>query len=173
MQPIRLGKIFGLEISAVPSALIGTLVLWVAFTLLLIVLAQKSIVEAVIGGLLVTLLYWAGEIVHQIGHARAARSTGYPMIGVELYTVLGRSLYPADEPELPAATHVRRALGGAPASFLFGVILGVIALLTPQGSLLWWVFGLGALISLLVFGAGAFVPLGFTDGSTLLRYWGK
>jgi hypothetical protein len=30
-----------------------------------------------------------------------------------------------------------------------------------------------AAINLFIFGGGAFLPLGFTDGSTLLRWWRK
>jgi hypothetical protein len=37
----------------------------------------------------------------------------------------------------------------------------------------WWVALFFFLDNLLVLTLGAFVPLGFTDGSTLLRWWGK
>jgi hypothetical protein len=36
-----------------------------------------------------------------------------------------------------------------------------------------WVGTFFFLDNLLIFTLGVFVPLGFTDGSTLLRWWGK
>jgi hypothetical protein len=69
---------------------------------------------------------------------------------------------------------VRRALGGPVASLLLSVIAAVIALaLRPLGGVYWWVALFFFLDNLLVLTLGALVPLGFTDGSTLLHWWGK
>jgi hypothetical protein len=96
------------------------------------------------------------------------------MIGIQLWWVLSASIYPRDEGSLPAAVHIRRALGGPVASLLLTVIAALIALaLRPLGGVYWWVALFFFLDNLLVLTLGAFVPLGFTDGSTLLYWWGK
>jgi hypothetical protein len=93
------------------------------------------------------------------------------MTGIRLWWMLGSSVYPADEPQLEAGLHIRRALGGPSASALLTVVALVLWLLlravTPEWS---WV-GLVFFVDNLVFYTlGSFLPLGFTDGSTLLRW---
>jgi len=98
------------------------------------------------------------------------------MVGIRLgkWGLLGTSLYPPDEEALPAKTHIRRALGGPIGSLLFTVVAAVTALvLRPVSVALWWVGVFFFLDNLIVFALGAFLPLGFTDGSTLLQWWGK
>ncbi len=166
-----LGTITGLRFSAKPSALIGALLLWVMLSGVGIVALKLSPAEAILGGLVATLLHFLSAAVHQFGHAWAARRTGHPMSGVQFWWVLSSSLYPPDEPELPPATHISRALGGPTASFLLTLIAGGIALvLAATGGVLWYVALFFFLDNLLVLFLGAFLPLGFTDGSTLLRW---
>lgn len=132
--------------------------------------------QAIGGGLIAALLYWFSDIVHHLGHAFVARRTGYPMVGIRLgkYLIFGTSVYPADEEALPAAIHIRRALGGPTGSLLFTLVTGAIALaLRPIGGVVWWVALFVCLNNLVTFTLGAFLPLGFTDGSTLLEWWGK
>jgi len=127
-------------------------------------------------GLVATLLYWVSVIVHHLGHAYAAHRTGYPMIGIRLgnYAVFGTSLYPEDEEPLAAGIHIRRALGGPIGSLLFAISSGIIALLLrPLGGVVWWIAVYVSLTNLVIFTIGPFIPLGFTDGSTLLEWWGK
>jgi hypothetical protein len=88
--------------------------------------------------------------------------------------IFGQSLYPPDEPSLPGSVHIRRALGGPIASILFGGLAGLLALLVfPSNGLIGWLLIILMLDNWLVLGFGAFLPLGFTDGSTLLAWWGK
>jgi hypothetical protein len=175
LKTLRPGKIFGLEILIAPSAWIGSIVIAIAAALLFAALAQLPTIEAIVAGIIGMLLYWFSEVLHQIGHAIAARRTGYPMYGVRLFTVLGASLYPRDEPALPGSTHIRRALGGPIFSFLVTLVGALLVVLIPASSSPF----LNALavfftaINLLVFSLGAFLPLGFTDGSTILNWWGK
>ena len=117
------------------------------------------------------LLHWLADLLHQAGHAIAARSTGYPMSGLRLWFLLSSGLYPLDEPELPVRTHVRRALGGPIMSLIVyhrrrcdRLLCVPQAVPTPGSRSL-------LLDNLLIFTLGAFVPLGFTDGGTLLRLW--
>jgi hypothetical protein len=96
------------------------------------------------------------------------------MIGIRLWWLLSASVYPSDEGSLSAAVHIQRALGGPVASLLLTVIAAMIALaLRPLDGVYWWVALFFFLDNLLVFTLGAFVPLAFTDGSTLLYWWGK
>jgi hypothetical protein len=170
----QLGRIASLRLTADWSAIIGSLLLWVLLSGSAALGLGVSPAAAVVGGLVAVLLHWASDIVHQLGHARAARTTGHPMIGIRLWWVLSASIYPSDEGSLPAAVHIRRALGGPVASLLLTVIAALIALaLRPLGGVYWWVALFFFLDNLLVLTLGAFLPLGFTDGSTLLHWWGK
>ena len=173
-QAIPLGRVASLRLTAAPSAIAGSVILWMALGGIVVLGLGLSPVAAVAGGLVAVALHWASDIFHQLGHARAARATGHPMIGIRLWWVLSASIYPSDEGSLPASVHIRRALGGPIASLLLTVIAAVIALaLRPLGAVYWWVALFFFLDNLLVLTLGAFVPLGFTDGSTLLRWWGK
>lgn len=168
-------KCFGLTVEITTTALIGSLILLAAFTGTALALFQLSVIEAVIWAVLAVLLYWVSEYVHQYGHYMAGKRVGYPMTGVRLWWVFGASVYPPDEPTLPAALHIQRALGGAPVSIIVGAVFGLLALLL-KGSAGPFVEGLLvflAVINLGYFGFGAFLPLGFTDGSTLLYYRNK
>ena len=162
-----------LAISAAPSAVGGAAALLVVFSLLGRRVFGLRPGPALAGGALATALHFVSELWHQSGHARAAAHTGYPMSGVHLWGVLGTSLYPPDEPELPSEVHARRALGGPRASAVFAVAGGLVALATrPIGGVAHMVSTLFALENLLVFSAGALVPLPFmeTDGGTLRRH---
>lgn len=173
-KPLLLGTFLGLNHTALPSALLATGFLWGILAGLGFWLLELSTLEAVLGGLVAALLHWVGETWHQFGHALAARWVGYPMQGVELWWFFGRSIYPPDEPELPARVHIRRALGGAPASLGLTLLSGAITLgLRGSAGVGYWVGLFFFIENLFVFTLGAFLPLGFTDGSTLLRYWGK
>lgn len=169
-----------LKISATPSAIIGSLVLWPILTMVGLVVTDLSLIAAVVAGFLTMLLHWAFEIIHQMGHASAARKTGYPMLGVRLYLVLGASLYPSDEPNLPAQIHIRRALGGPKISLAVLAISTFILLLvwSAAGDFVRMLALFAFLDNLLVFTIGAVVPFPFpnlieNDGVTLMRWRGK
>jgi len=168
----RLGTIGGVKITARPSAIIASIALWAIATEVATAFFHASLAAGIVQGMIVTLLHWLSDLLHQAGHAIAARSTGYPMTGLRLWYLLSSGLYPLDEPELPARTHVRRALGGPIMSLIVTVIAGVIAwLMGSAGSPYTWIAVFAFLDNLLIFTLGAFLPLGFTDGSTLLRLW--
>ena len=50
---------------------------------------------------------------------------------------------------------------------------GIALALRDAGGVAWWVAVFFFLDNLLVMTLGAFLPLGFTDGDTLLAWWGK
>ncbi len=174
MKKIELGQMAGLRLSAKPSAIIGFFLLWIILSVVAVALFETATGEAIVGGLIAAALHYGSEIVHNLGHAWAARRTGYPMDGLLLVGVLGVSLYPRDEPPLPAGVHIRRALGGPMASLLLTLVAAAIALtLRPSGGTPWLVGAFFLLENLLLFTLGSLLPLGFTDGSTLLEWWKK
>ncbi len=173
-RSFKLGRLANLEVSAEPSAVFGTLLLWGLFSGAGSVWLHLSPGKAAALGLLLAALHWGAAFLHQFGHAWAARRTGYPMQGVRLWIVLDASVYPSDEPALPAQLHIRRALGGPVASLLSSLSFAILALgLRLLGGWAWGVCLFLALDCLLVFTLGSLLPLGFTDGSTLLTWWGK
>jgi hypothetical protein len=168
----RLGTIGGVKITTRPSAIIASIALWAIATEVATAFFHASLAAGILQGLIVTLLHWLSDLLHQAGHAIAARSTGYPMSGLRLWLLLSSSLYPLDEPELPARIHVRRALGGPIMSLMVTIIAGLIAwLMSAAGSSYTWIAVFAFLDNLLIFTLGAFVPLNFTDGGALLRLW--
>lgn len=167
-----LGHAGNLAISAEPSAAAGAVLLLVIFSTIGRRVFRLSPREALAGGLLATALHFLSDLWHHAGHARAAERTGYPMTGVRLWGVLGTSLYPPDEPELPGEVHSARAMGGPKASAWLALAGAVAALLTrPLNRVAFMASVMLALENLLIFSVGAFLPLPFleTDGTTLRR----
>jgi hypothetical protein len=176
MHEYRLGTLADLRLSAVPFALVGSILLLVSLSGIAMGVLHAPVGEAIAGSLLAVLLHWVATLVHHLGHAWAARRTGYPMSGIRfgMWGLLATSLYPPDEPSLPANIHIRRALGGPLGSLLFSLVaLGIALVFRTVNESLGWAGTFFFLDNLLVFTLGPFVPLGFTDGSTLLQWWGK
>ena len=176
MNEYRLGTLTGLRLSAVPLALIGSGLLLVLLGVIATAVLHLPVGQAVVGCLLAVMLHWVSTLAHHLGHAWAARRTGHPMIGIRFGTfgVLASSLYPPEEQTLPARVHIQRALGGPIGSLLFSLVAWMIALLLwRMNDALGWVGTFFFLDNLLVFTLGVFLPLGFTDGSTLLHWWRK
>jgi len=171
-RSVRIGRVTGVELSAGPSALVGSLLLWAGAAAFARFVLGQAVLAALGAAVLVVALHWPSDLVHQLSHAYAAWRVGYPMRGIRLWWVLSTSQYPEDEPALPPIVHVRRAMGGPTGSAILTAVSGVLllALRGPAGAL-WWVLAFFFLDNLLVLTLGAFLPLGFTDGSTLLRQW--
>ena len=174
MRDIDLGTVGGLKLTATPSALIGSAVLWVFFTIIGAAVLSFPLGTALLGGLIATLLHWVAEIVHCFGHAAFARQTGYPMSGIMIGThggLLATTLYPPDEPTLPDSVHLQRALGGPFISLQLSLIGGLVLFALSQGerNLWWWLSLFFFLENLLVYTVQAIIPLGFNDGSTIWR----
>ena len=173
-KTLKLGSFAGLEILAKPTALIATLALWFIFALIGRKVFKLKPEHALIGGFLATLLHWLGELWHHLGHAQAAKQTGYPMSGVCAVGPLAASLYPPGEPTLPGSLHIKRALGGPIASGMLAlVMMGLTVAARPLGGVPLMAASLSFFENLFIFSLGAFLPLGFTDGSTILHYWNR
>ena len=172
MKEHRLGTWAGLQWTMTRSAIIGAIGLWLVVAAVMVAF-NIPIGSALLGGVIVVLLHELSEIVHQLGHAWAARRTGYPMSGVR-FGVLGifaTSVYPPDEPTLPAQIHIRRALGGplfsAGLSALAIVLLIIYEEAVPHGQFVLWFFFLD---NFLVMTLQVFIPLGFNDGATIWHW---
>jgi Zn-dependent protease len=171
MKTYALGNWFGIELSALPSVRLGAAGLWLALSLLALVWLGFGVGEAIVWGALAAVLHYVCAVLHQVGHALSARRVGYPMSGIRLWGVLSTSLYPENEPELPAAIHIQRALGGPLFSLLIAILTLLFIAVVPFSSpFMWYLLRFFFADNLLVFALGSFVPLGFTDGSTIL-YW--
>jgi hypothetical protein len=173
MKERSLGTLASLRLTAIPLALIGSIVLYV-IAVVLMAAFNLPIGSALLGGVIIVVLHWFSELVHQLGHAWAARRTGYPMIGIRFgaLAVFAASLYPPDEPPLPAKLHIRRALGGPIFSAWLTSIAFIVILMTVRGIdavwsfVLWFFF----LENLFVMTLQVFIPLGFNDGGTIWHW---
>jgi hypothetical protein len=176
MNEYKLGSLAGLRLTATPLALVGSLLLLLVLSGIAIAVLHFPVGEAALGSLLAVLLHWVSVVAHHLGHAWVARRTGYAMTGIRfgMLGILATSLYPENEETLPAKFHIQRALGGPIGSLLFTIVALVIAVaFRAVDDTLGWVGMFFFLDNLLVFTLGVFLPFGFTDGSTLLQWWGK
>lgn len=170
-RTFNLGETFGLKIRAKPTALLSALLIWIAVSIAGVKLLKLKPEKAIPGGFLAMLIHFLSEWWHQFGHAQAAEQTGYPMQGIEFSGPIARSQYPQNEGVLSAEVHIQRALGGPIFSLMLAIISGLITLaLRPFGDPVLLVTIFSFADNLLVFTIGALMPLGFTDGSTLI-YW--
>ena len=170
-RSFKIGETFGLKVKARPSAVLSAVVIWIVLSLVGMRLFKWRPEKAVSGGFLAMLIHFLSEWWHQFGHAQSAEQTGYPMGGMEVVGPIALSQYPQNEGVLSADVHIQRALGGPIFSLLLTIVSGLIALiLRPIGgpALVLAFFSLAD--NLLVFTIGALLPLGFTDGSTLLHW---
>ena len=171
-QTVKLGQIAGLDVRVTPSAVVTVVLMAGGLFLLLYKLLKWRPWTAVTFGIAATAIHYLSEFWHQFGHARAAEQTGFPMRGVTYVGPVGISQYPVNEGLLPAEIHVTRALGGPIFSLLLTLASGLLALLMrPIGGLPLALAVFTFLDNLFVYTMGALLPLGFTDGSTLLTWW--
>ena len=78
-----------------------------------------------------------------------------------------------NEPALPGHIHIRRALGGPIGSVAFSVVALCVALILQDlGEAAGWVAIFFFVENLLLLGLGSFLPFNFSDGNTLVTWWG-
>ncbi len=174
-KPVLTIHLFGLEVSVMASAAALTMVLMVAAAGLRL-MRGGSLLGAVGFGLGVAVVHTGSCLGHHLGHAFAARLTGFPMQGIVAKDLIWRSAYPQNEPILPSLVHAKRALGGPAASLVLTGVSVVAWLATRAGPIELRRLMLVAMIDTgVVFSLGSLLPLGFTDGSTLLNLlrWGR
>jgi Zn-dependent protease len=167
--------LMGLRVTITPMVLITFAVLAIVIAIIALVFGA-SLPEALLGGLIAVFLHYLLDFAHNIGHAIAARRTGYPMTGVHFWGILGTSIYPRDEPVLPGKVHIQRALGGPIMSGVISIALAILSALTrPPDTLLDWLLVFALTLNVLAFTLGALLPLhrwvGIeTDMDTILRW---
>ena len=171
MKRWQIGQLLGVEIWMTQSSLLLSGLLWLVFAVAGYLWLDFTLGIAALMGLTAVFLHWIGELLHQLGHAWVARRIGYPMQRIVSWTLLSGCRYPKDEPPLHANIHIQRALGGPVASLLIGLLSGFLLLLANSDSLFYHLTLFFTVENLFVFFIGALLPLGFTDGSTLLKWW--
>ncbi len=173
MKERSFGTLAGLRLTVIPAAVIGSIALYVIVVVLMAAF-NIPIGSALLGGVIVVILHWFTDLVHQLGHAWAARRVGYPMTGVRFgyLGVLSTALYPPDEPTLPAQIHIRRALGGPIFSAWLSAMAFLVILITIRGAEAVWSFVLWFffLENFFVMTLQVFIPVGFNDGATVWRW---
>jgi hypothetical protein len=169
MKPIHFGNLFGIQIDILPLTFVGVFALWFGFSLIAFFCVRIPFYESSLIGLFAAFLHYIFEFIHTLGHAYAAKRTGYPMTGIVfgMLAIFAKTLYPRDEPDLPAKIHIRRALGGP---IISGFLAIIFYLIFPIWRGNWSWLGLFALLeNIFVFTLQVFLPLGFNDGSTILN----
>lgn len=172
MRTIRLPQFYRLDLVIQPIFIYACLALSVVMALLGAALLHLSLLQAMIGGLAFGLLHALSVFLHDMGHAIAARGTGYPMSGIEFgrYGLLAVTLYPPNEPELPGKIHIRRAWGGPIMSFGIALLLGLLTFALPSRSVMWWVALIGSWHNLVTFSLQVLLPVPWADGGTLAKW---
>lgn len=130
-------------------------------------LDRRALITVPLLGVGVVAYHALAQFVHQLGHALAARSTGYPMTGIRYEYAFNYSEYPPDEPLLPDSVHIRRSFGGVAGTALMAVI-ATLLWLRRKSAAHWftrWLLASILLDSLLLFFASAVL----SDGVLFLR----
>lgn len=130
-------------------------------------LHRRSFITVPMLGICVAAYHAVAQFVHQLGHALAARSTGYPMTGVRYEYGFAYSEYPPNEPPLPDSVHIRRSFGGVGGTTL---MLAIAALLWRRRGMAanWftrWLLAFMLLDAVLLFIASAVL----SDGLLFIR----
>lgn len=169
----------GMRTTFTLSALVGSVVLLIIMTMAALFLTELTLLNAIIAAIGATLIHWINETIHLYGHFLAAKRVGYPSTGAKLWAVVGMICYPEDEVELPAQTHIKRAIGGPILSLVVSILFAILAVL------LWSNTGiLRFLLGYAVFGNFALLAIGpfllpirtsflETDGGTILHWMKK
>jgi hypothetical protein len=161
--------LFGLRVSAHPSAWLAMLLFWTLWFTVALVL-QTGWQAAAMTGLAAVVLHWSSETVHCLGHAWAAAGVGYPMSGFRYWWIMARTIYPQDEPTLPPETHLRRALGGPLFSAGMTLAAGLLWWLFPGGNPVWnALLAFFFLDNLLFFTAQVLIPIPWADGGEIAK----
>lgn len=150
---------FGVPVQVRRSMLVGTAILTILLTAAAIWLTELTPLDALIAGILATILHWISDLLHQYGHAFAAKQVGHPMNGLRMDWVLVFSRYPKNEPELAPQIHIVRALGGPAISALVTVAALLLALvLVPMGGMAQFLATWFLALNFFIFTVGALLP---------------
>jgi hypothetical protein len=164
-------QVYGLRLSAGSSVLLGSAALWALWSAIAVWWFSAAWTIALLVGPLAVALHWLSDLVHQIGHAWAARRVGHPAVALHFWGVFSTIIYPKDEPELTGSIHIQRALGGPLFSLGMSAIGALWLWLTPDSAPAWrWLVWFFFLDNFVLLTLQVFLPLGFNDGATIF-YW--
>ena len=175
MRNIRVGRFAGLDYFIDIRLIPGAVVFFVVLGLLGEAVLQLPRETALAVAFVAVLLNYLSVLVHQLGHAWAAQHTGYPMtaICIGIRYITGSTLHPPNEPALPGPIHIRRAVGGPIGNLAFSVVAGCVALILKELGEAAVLVGIFFFVYNLVLGLFSFLRLSFSDGKTLVTWWGK
>lgn len=132
----------GLEIKIEKNVALAFLMLAVIFAVVIVIigaisgdLSQFTALEVIWVAMAAAAFHFVLQSVHLIGHAVAAWTTGYQMSRMWFLYAFAMTLYPRDEPTIPARLHIRRSLGGPIA---FGIALIIVFLLWSNARDAYW-----------------------------------
>jgi hypothetical protein len=107
---ILLGELFGLELSAKANTIFWAAILGLGLFLVGVFFLNLTLAESLVGAIVCILLHYVSELVHQLGHAGAARRAGYPMRGVRFWGLQGRATLARENSHSPGAGRAGRQL---------------------------------------------------------------
>ncbi|MAU12520.1 MAG: hypothetical protein CL607_22045 [Anaerolineaceae bacterium] len=120
----------GLEVKVEKNVALAFLVMAVIFAIVTLIvgaisgdISQFTAWDVIWVTMAAAAFHFVLQAVHLIGHAIAAWTTGYQMSRMWFLYAFAMTLYPRDEPPIPARLHIRRSLGGPIA---FGIALIIV-----------------------------------------------
>ena len=127
-QNIQLARIFGIRVGVSMSwfVFLFILIYWLAHEYFPEVVAGSSTTDYVVA-VLAALAYFASLILHELGHALAARRLGIPIAGIDLWFFGGLSQM-RREPQSPAEELTVAAAGPAVTLALCGLCVAAVEL---------------------------------------------
>lgn len=169
-------KFLDMPVSVPRSAQVGTLILVIIGTAIALIFTDLTPLDALIAGILMMIIHWLSDFVHQYGHFFAAKRVQKPSTGLKLWWILGTTRYPSDEGDLSPQIHAKRAIGGPIASTLLLLLFIVLWIgFQSKGGVLQLLLAWGIFLNAGVFVSGSLIPasLGWfnNDGAILLRSW--
>ncbi|MEL6309525.1 MAG: hypothetical protein AAFR81_01635 [Chloroflexota bacterium] len=170
---------FQMPVKMARSARYGLLAVFIVSAVVAIALTPMTPLDAVLTAGVVTMLHLFCSLLHHYGHFLSAKWAGKPSTGVQLWGILGTTLYPMlSKVTVTPKQHMQRAIGGP---VLSGIFFILVLILTWQ---FWNVspvlnFLLGYLIfnQVAVNTIGALIPMKLgpvtTDGMIIWQNWRK
>ncbi|MBI5079861.1 MAG: hypothetical protein HZB17_00945 [Chloroflexi bacterium] len=92
-KSFHLLTLFNVRITFTPLCVVCYLILIPPITWLGITLRNLTLIEGLIASVFIIALMFVTETIHQLGHAWAAKSVGYPMIGIRHFSWFSTSMY--------------------------------------------------------------------------------
>ena len=167
VRHIRLGKLWGVELSVTPVTWLSPVVFFLLGLLLNGFRPGTGLTEAVYKAGVFTIGVEISTLVHALGHILGGKLVRSPMDELLLTATRGVNIYSGDQDALPGYIHLGRALGGPVLNLIVAALVTVMQTFVGTG------FNadlLGAIVSTSLFmGVGGFAPLPSVDGQVIWR----